>query len=321
MTAIDTLSPEEQDQWWFNQAQIALQALGLTDAQLAWLAYTHNAVFSVQSDDTQTILRLQRPATRPRLLAEHAILIFLHQHNLAVPQPLHIYESDAVVGLHLSYLAGEARSATEITTDEMQAIGSFLGQLHNVPYPVNHDEERPTLDWHGLFGEGGLYDPGAALAQVFTAEHHTVMDAVAARVKETMDEIGTGPDEYGLIHGDFLLHNILFHQGAVRALDFEYCGWGYYLYDLTPVLWQLKPQARYHDLEMALWQGYTGIRPLTQRHRDLLETFIAGRQVASLRWLAANQHNPAYAGKVPQLLQTRIAELRGFLDTGTLHRS
>ena len=23
-------------------------------------------------------------------------------------------------------------------------------------------------------------------------------------------------------------------------LDFEYCGWGFYLYDLAPLLWQLK---------------------------------------------------------------------------------
>ena len=117
-----------------------------------------------------------------------------------------------------------------------------------------------------------------------------------------------------------LLQNILFHEGEVRALDFEYCGWGYYLYDLTPLLWQLKPQSRYPELEQALWDGYTSIRPLSSRHRELLETFIAGRQVASMRWVAANRHNPAYQGKVEGILAQRTVELQGFLETGMLHR-
>lgn len=321
MTALDSMSPDEQKQWWLEQAKAALTPLNLADAKLNWLAYTHNAVFALQHGAEQTILRLQTPNTRPRLVAEEHILAFLHERGLPVPQPLQRYETDNVIGLHLSYLAGRTRNATDITTDEMTAIGAFLAQLHQMPYPVDDNEERPRLDWQGLFGADGTYDPGEENVQIFTTEHHEAMSAVAEQVREAMDELGKGTDEYGLIHGDFLLHNILFHEGQVRALDFEYCGWGYYLYDLTPVLWQLKPQPHYADLEAALWQGYTAIRPLAQRHRDLLETIIAGRQVASMRWLAANQHNPAYAGRVGNILDQRAAELRGFLDTGALNRS
>src|SRR5690606_19497410 len=112
---------------------------------------------------------------------------------------------------------------------------------------------------------------------VFTNEQFTVMNSITEKVKVAMDTLGQAKDEFGLIHGDFLLKNILFHNNEVRALDFEYCGWGYYLYDLTPILWQLKPQARYPQLEQALWDGYSSVRALTQQHRDLLETFIAGR--------------------------------------------
>ena len=31
-----------------------------------------------------------------------------------------------------------------------------------------------------------------------------------------MDELGQGESEFGLIHGDLLLKNILFHEGEVR---------------------------------------------------------------------------------------------------------
>ena len=156
--------------------------------------------------------------------------------------------------------------------------------------------------------------------KVFTDKQISVMDTVAEKVKSAMDELGTVDNEFGLIHGDLLLKNILFHEGDVRALDFEYCGWGYYLYDLTPILWQLKPQDRYPSLEQALWDGYTSVRPLSERHRELLETFIAARQVASMRWVAANRHNPAYVDKVEGIMQQRTAELQEFLETGELNR-
>jgi thiamine kinase-like enzyme len=48
--------------------------------------------------------------------------------------------------------------------------------------------------------------------------------------------LGKGSDVYGIIHRDLHLKNFLFHDGEVYVLDFENCGWGYYLFDLTVTL-------------------------------------------------------------------------------------
>lgn len=342
---IDTRPPDEQRAWWLAQATIALAKYGFDGAEVAWLGHTHNAVFSVMHAARRYSLRLsaQSAATRQRWQSEAMLLSYLHAHtDLIAPQPIAgtdgaLYQAwaaqpFAVQSLLFRFVAGENRTPATLTTDDVRRIGIFLGRLHTrlAAFQPDADFVRPALDAAGLFTDAGLYPLSDEAVRLFSPQQRSVMAAVAEAVRGTMAQLGTDQDDYGLIHGDFLLHNILFHaaddaaaddETRVRALDFEYCGYGYYLYDFTPLLWQLKPHADYAAFEQALWEGYTAVRPLTQQQRGLLETFIAGRQVASLRWVAANQHNPHYVGKVGDIIARRVGELQGFLDTGRLRRS
>lgn len=335
MSQIDSRPADEQRHWWLTQAQTALHKYDLASAQVEWLAYTHNAVFEITHTDAKYSLRLSAKIddTRQRWQSEAALLNHLHtQSDLIAPQPVaggdsafyQAWAADpfAVQSLLFRFVAGKNRTSETITVEDVHKIGEFLGHFHNSTsqfQPDNHFT-RPSLDADGLFTNEGLYPLVEVSAQLFSPEQDRIMTAVADQVRASMPQLGIEKSEFGLIHGDFLLHNILFHEGSVRALDFEYCGYGYYLYDLTPLLWQLKPHNDYAAFEQAIWTGYTNIRPLTDQHRELLETFIAGRQVASLRWVAANQHNPYYVGKVSKIIAQRVQELQGFLDTGTLTR-
>lgn len=319
--AFHEMSSEEQRNWWYQLAYSVLeQHFSIDDAKVKWLAYTHNAVFDVTSPnhDDHWVLRIGQPASSRNLASEIEVLRSINKHGLIAPFPEKSLELDIMSALLLTYVEGYSVDSNEVTIDEMQSIGIFLARFHAIEIyqPLN----RLKLDYNGLLSKDGIYYPGDENMRVFTDEQILVMDAVAEKVKGAMDELGQDDSEFGLIHGDLLLKNILFHEGEVRALDFEYCGWGYYLYDLTPLLWQLKPQERYPQLEQALWDGYTSIRPLTERHRELLETFIAGRQVASMRWIAANQQNPHVVGKVEAILSQRTAELQAFLETAILNR-
>lgn len=318
-TQFENMTVEEQKAWWLEQAKILLTEYHMPDAEIKWLAYTHNAVFDVVHQRGHFVLRVHDKSALPRLSSESMILMQLIAGQLGAPYPKRVMGAPNIltIGLLLMHIEGTPRSSETVSLPEMQVIGQFLAKMHNIRFDA---ENRPTLDYNGLFGETGAYHLSEEAMLVFTDEQLTVMDAAAEKVKAAMDELGTGDNEFGLIHGDLLLQNILFHEGEVRALDFEYCGWGYYLYDLTPLLWQLKPQAPYPELEQALWDGYTSIRPLTSRHRELLETLIAGRQVASMRWVAANRLKPAYQGKVEGIMVQRAAELQGFLETGILRR-
>lgn len=147
------------------------------------------------------------------------------------------------------------------------------------------------------------------------------MQQVGQQVGRVFATLGQTRTSYGLIHGDLHQQNILFHEGQARALDFEYCGWGYFLYDFTPLLWQLKLRPDYAELEQALWEGYQAVRPLPSDWRAHLETLIAARQVASIRWLALNHENPSVYPHAQAMMAQRTEELRRFLAEGRLERA
>ncbi len=337
MQMFDQLNYAEQLQRWEQIARRILRPYGIRYARLTLLTYSHNAVFEVYDDkEGRFVLRLHRPGT-VRLTWLRSELLWLRAMyktgDIIAPSPIRTWDGDLfasfeaddlpapVYAVMFRYIEGETRQPSEITPGEMRQVGKFLAKLHSAQFTPPGDFERPRLDWEGLFGENSPYNPGASAA-IFTDQQREIFDAAAETVRAAMGKLGQGADAFGLIHGDLLCKNILFHGGAALGLDFEYCGYGYYLYDLSPLLWQLKNESeRYPALETALWEGYTSVKSVPDEHHDMLEVFIAGRQVASCRWLACNLDNPAIREQAPKLLEQRAEELRRYLKTGRLERT
>ena len=81
-------------------------------------------------------------------------------------------------------------------------------------------------------------------------------------MRRVMTDLGEGAGEFGLIHADLHLGNVLFWRGEVRVIDFDDCGFGYWLYDIAVALWELRYRTDYEDFRSALIEGYTQHRPL-----------------------------------------------------------
>lgn len=323
-------TPNNNEAYWLRlaQAAIALEP-AYADATITWMAHTHNAVFHVQNGPHLAVLTLYKhDVSLSRLQSEDAWLRAIsEQTELVVGRPIKLLTIDdtqtgkTIQGALRDYVDGAPKAPLDLTIDDMARIGGFLAQLHHFSeqYEPPADFDRPHLDYDGLFGEGGTYDPGEAIA-VFTAHQLDIINQTTERIRTAMNEIGQDAADFGLIHGDMLSKNILFHEGDIRAIDWEFSGWGYYLYDMTPLLWQIKSQANYDELAAALWSGYTSERPLPAHYGPLLDTFIAARQVASMRWLASNLDHPMVKGHAQTLIQQRTQELQDFLATGKLRR-
>ena len=133
---------------------------------------------------------------------------------------------------------------------------------------------------------------------------------------------------FGLMHGDLHPRNLLFHQGDIRAIDFETCGPDYFLYDLATSLvegtagWHLLDQDAPPDAPRlgpgfaarrdALLRGYAAVRavPGTLEH---LSTFIAIRALSSLPWLAEWATTRTDDGWIRMVLDARLRFLRAYL--------
>lgn len=317
-------------------AHEALTSWGLATATIDLVIYENNAVYQVTDDDDIYTLRIHRPDHKSlaRIQAELAWLRAITQGTgLCVPEPVRpLYEghldgagSPVACVLFRWIEAGTFFRDTPPTLDFVRAVGRFAGELHNfsMTYTPPKDVQHTHLDWGGLFGkvsaEGTVsqYDPRAG-EQHFTDAHRDIMAQGAEKVRQVMEILGKSRQSYGLIHADLIPKNVMLNGDVVCALDFDECSYGYYLYDLAPMLLMVKAEPNFAELRQALWDGYTLVRPQPAEYIDLLETLVAGRHIASCRWIAGNAEHPSIKGKVAGILDARIDRLKHFLDTGIL---
>ena len=127
-------------------------------------------------------------------------------------------------------------------------------------------------------------------------------DRVASVMRDVMTHLGEGAGDFGLIHADLHLDNVLFWRGEVRVIDFDDCGFGYWLYDIAVALWELRYRDDYEDFRSALIEGYTQHRPLPPGQLEHLDDFIAAREVAIGLWFTGTaQANPAFRAELDQV--------------------
>ncbi len=333
------LSLQEQKALFERAAAEVLPQWQIDDYSIGWISYSTNAVFHVKMASGPYILRLHVPGrvAEDRLRSELMWLRAIRQGtNLLAPLPVPLSDGR----LFISYsppmlpsasqvhcvlferLKGEIKPARALSVEDVRRIGVYLGILHrDAQFDPPADFDRHRLDFEALFDADSPYYV-ARESELLTREQSRIFQAVAGRIRQMMTCLDHDGESFGLIHADLLAKNVIFADASVAALDFEYCCWGYFLYDLAPLLWELKGErsANYIELEEALWTSYISARAEADDQRDRLETFIAARQLLSCRWLLQNIRHPNVREVAPRLLQARVEELKGYLAIGVLQR-
>jgi Ser/Thr protein kinase RdoA (MazF antagonist) len=182
----------------------------------------------------------------------------------------------------------------QINPKQMEFLGALIALLHKHGERFNPPKGfvRQHWDLEGLKGELLDVPPTQAFAALTEEERQVVSDAEEI-VRAGMDALGHGPTVYGLIHGDLHLKSMLFDKGKPVVIDFDTCGYGYYIYDLAVAIWDIFDREDFSELRVALMQGYRKVRQLTAREESLLMNFVAGRLMAQIiTWAPRRAHSP-----------------------------
>jgi Ser/Thr protein kinase RdoA (MazF antagonist) len=135
---------------------------------------------------------------------------------------------------------------------------------------------RPRPHWGDWRAAPGLDADGTAL-----------LERATDRLAATLHAYGTGPQVFGLIHADLRLANLMVDAQGLTAIDFDDCGFGWWVYDLAAALSFIETDPRLPEL-IALWvDGYTRIAPLPPRDRAMIPGLILLRRVLLTAWLAS----------------------------------
>ncbi|MCX7288681.1 MAG: phosphotransferase [Rhodobacterales bacterium] len=80
-------------------------------------------------------------------------------------------------------------------------------------------------------------------AQSLDAAGEALLARATATLADQLRAYGTGPQVFGLIHADLRLANLMVDDQGLIAIDFDDCGFGWWVYDLASALWP-QPTAR-----------------------------------------------------------------------------
>jgi len=243
------------------------------------------------------------PVSEPIPNAEGSLLGYVS--GKGVPKPHHCVLLRWVPGIHKIDLLRPA---------DLSLVGSYAARLHRHAerYSIPEGFVRPRWDWDWLFGESAqLWSKGEL---VYSASEMEIFRATVERVRQDLQALGEGRNVFGIIHRDLNPWNFVFHKGAVYVIDFEECGWGYYLYDMAVTLVDLDFSqgdygVRYAPMRAAFLEGYQRVSPLPVGYQEYIGTFMAIEMVRIanmiLGWKAPTEKpwGPIYLARVVERLE------------------
>lgn len=185
----------------------------------------------------------------------------------------------------------------------------------------------------GRDGRWGSWSTGLAAALTGGAmrEEVELLERAARETYRRVAGYGTGAARFGLVHADMRLANLLIPDvasgddradganGEVCVIDFDDCGFGWYLWDLAASLSFIEHLDVAGDLTDAWLTAYQRQLPLTADDIEMIPTFVMMRRLLLVAWLGTHPHSDAVASRAEYARDTCTladAYLRGRLLAG-----
>jgi len=184
--------------------------------------------------------------------------------------------------------AGEVRS--QLTGRHFEELGEITARMHRHA----RSWARPAWftrfhwDYAAAFGEEARWGRWQDGLGVGAAERH-----VLARLDDTLrarlTAFGQGPERFGLVHADTRLANLLVYQESVSVIDFDDCGFSWYLYDLGASVSFFEHSPEVPGLVDSWLAGYRRAGQLTAEDEAEIWTFIMFRRLLLLAWIGSHR--------------------------------
>ncbi|MBU2962640.1 phosphotransferase [Citreicella sp. C3M06] len=273
------------------------------DADVRLLTLSENATF-LASDPGRApiILRVHRPAyhTLAEIESELAWIETLRASGaIDTPAPLtlasggHVAQfSDGndtrhVVGF--AFMPGDEPSAGESLAPGFELLGAISARLHRQAQGWQPPQgfTRKTWDFDSAFGAQPLWgDWRAALG--LDDEGRAVLETLCDVLKRKLDDYGKGADRFGLVHADLRLANLLQDGDKLGVIDFDDCGFSWFIYDFAAAISFYETEPYIPALQAAWLKGYRTIAPLDAEHEAMIPSFVMFRRLLLTAWIASH---------------------------------
>jgi Ser/Thr protein kinase RdoA (MazF antagonist) len=147
--------------------------------------------------------------------------------------------------------------------------------------------ERHTWDFETSLGERphwGRWQGGMGI----TGEALETIGETVRLVERRLGRFGKTPDRFNLIHGDMRLANLLMDRGTIKVIDFDDCGFSWFLYDCATTVSFFEHNPEVPELLEAWVRGYRRVGTLSAEEEAEIDTFVMLRRLLLVAWIGSH---------------------------------
>lgn len=306
-TGFDALSHHKQVAILLDVAKSAVHHFDLPDdVVVKMINLSENATYCVESTDGRRwALRIHRHGyhSKVAIASELAWLMDLRAKGVVVtPQPAKGKNGEIIQEVLHEALAqpryvvlsdwesGKEPGIHEDLVKPFEILGEVTARLHAHARQWQRPSffQRFTWDFETSLGvqkpHWGCWRDGMGV----DAPKFKLFGRTVELIGKRLASYSKSNERFGLIHCDLRLANLLIDGNAVKVIDFDDCGFGWYMYDAaTPVsFYEHEPQVP--ELIEAWKAGYRKAGVLTREDEIEIPTFIMFRRLLLVAWIGSH---------------------------------
>lgn len=163
--------------------------------------------------------------------------------------------------------------------------------LHSRSWVLPEGFCRKRWDFDAMVGERGFWGPWRAAIGLDEAGV-AVLERVLVKLRRRLQQIGESAEVFGLVHADLRLANLLVDGHHLRVIDFDDCGFSWYLYDFATAVSFIEHEPVVPTLLRSWLQGYRRTLGLSDEAAADIPGFVILRRILLTAWLASHAEVP-----------------------------
>ncbi|HMA47799.1 MAG TPA: phosphotransferase [Frankiaceae bacterium] len=288
--------------------QVARRALDRYDlspeARVSLLNVSENATFLAEDSATGTrsILRVHRLAYhRPQAITSELAWLDRLREEAGVRTPHVLAAEDGERVITVPDPGGEPRNcvmfellrgrepAEDRLVEDFEVLGALTARMHRHARQWRRPAWFTRFHWDhaAAFGPEARWGRWQRGAGVGPSERE-VLGRLDVTLGRRLAAYGTGPERYGLIHADLRLANLLVDGDTVAVIDFDDCGFGWYLYDLGAALSFIEHYPQVPEMIDSWVRGYRSVLDLAAEDEDEIWPFVMYRRLILVAWIGSH---------------------------------